>query len=361
MTALGDLIEEIDLEEFLDSLEIDYRRTSGGDNLNLRSCPFCRSDEYRAYMSIEKKLGTCFAGSCGKAWNLFSFTRAHLECSSAATMRHLEGYAGASLSPTRGTRLPRAVHVPSADWALPDSVPIPTSEGMTHPYLLDRGVLPATQALFGLRWCEAGVYRYEDMTGVAKTMRFDQRIILPICDLDGTLTTFVGRDVTGTADIRYQFAPLLPSGGRHLYGGERLAGHPHVAIGEGPFDAMAIHQAIDGHPDFRGVAATASFGISLGHADPTGDDQLGRLLRLKATGLTRVTMVWDGERKAMLAALKAAEVIARHGLAVHIALLPEDSDPAEVETRVVRRAIAEALPYTPLLRVQLELQGPYRT
>jgi len=222
-------------------------------------------------------------------------------------------------------------------------------------------VLPRTQELFGIRWCEAGAFAYEDAYGRGRSMDFSGRILLPIHDLDGTVCNFVGRDATGEAEIRYLFPPTLPGAGRFLYGGHLAGGRAHLVIGEGPFDAIAIHQAIADHPDFRDAAAVGTFGISLGHVDPAGDDQLGRIRRLQAGGLKRVTFLWDGEREALRQALKAAEVVSRgvQGLEVHVGLLPKGSDPAELDSRLVREAIARAGRWSLQMTARLTLSSPY--
>jgi DNA primase len=355
------LIADLDLEALLDHFGVDYRRTGGGSNLNLRECPFCHDDRWRAYMSVEKKLGLCFHADCQKRWNLFSFVRAKLETDARGAIRFLEDYGSQVLGRSTRASLARGqARLPTA-WELPASVPLPTDDGMTHPYLVTRRILPLTQSLFGLRWCEDGIYSYEDVDGRARRMWFGGRVLHPICDLDGTVATFVGRDVGGASTVRYLFPPLLPAAGRYLYGGERLSGFAHVVLGEGPYDCLAIHQAIVDHPDFRDTAAAATFGLSIGHADPeSGNDQLGRLLRLKETGLRRVTFLWDGERNALKAALEAAELVAAHtGLHVRIGLLPGGKDPAELETREVRAAIGQARPFEPRLKLLWSLKNPY--
>jgi DNA primase len=358
MSGLGDILERVDLEEWLDFHGLDHRRTAGGDNLQIRVCPACGDERWRLYMHREKKLGMCFHAECRKKFNLFTFARAHLEADARGAARHFEDYA------QRVMRLaPRAVPTPAprvceGDLVLPDSVALPTPEGHTHPYLLERRVLPATQTAFGLRWCEDASWAYEDVEGRDRRMWFGKRILLPVHDLDGRARTFVGRDASGSAQLRYLFPPLLPSAARFLYGAHLVGDAEHLVIGEGPFDVIAIHQALD-HPDFRRCAALGSFGLSLGHGDPQGDDQLGRLLRLRRAGARLVTMLWDGERGALSQALEAAELLARHGLPTRIGLLPAGRDPGELDTGAIRRALAEARPYDAALRVRLTLNSPY--
>lgn len=357
MSGLSEILAGVDLEEWLDHVGIEYRRTAGGDDLQLHVCPVCQDDRWRVYMSREKKLGVCFHAECRSKFNLFSFARAHLGADSRGTIRHFEDYASRVLRlPPRPKALTRVAS--PDDLVLPESVSLPTPEGHTHPYLIDRSVLPATQALFGMRWCESGVWAYADVDGTPKRMGFGGRILLPIYDLDGTVRTFVGRDVTGSSALRYLFPPSLPSAARYLYGSELAGEAEHLILGEGPFDVIAIHQALD-HPEFRGCAALGTFGLSVGHGDAQGDDQLGRLLRLRRGRARRATMLWDGEVGALREALKAAELLSRHGLPASIGLLPPGKDPGEVDTATIRRAIAAAQPYNAHLRLQYSLRNPY--
>ena len=48
--------------------------------------------------------------------------------------------------------------------------------------------------------------------------------------------------------------------------------------------------------------------------DYGADDQLGRLHKLKAAGIKRVTIMWDGEEAALVSALDAGKLISGLGL-----------------------------------------------
>jgi len=360
---LDDLLEEIDVEELFGELGLDSRRTAGGADLQLKCCPVCHDDRWRVYFSTEKRRGICFHADCGKRFNVFTFVRAQLESDGIGTVRFFQDYAARTTGRLLRSSPVRLVPKPNdGSWALPASIELPTHDGMTHPYLVARGILPRTQARFGLRWCERGQFDFEDVYGRAKSMDFSGRVLLPVRDLDGSVQSFVGRDATGTADIRYLFPPLHQAAARLLYASDLAVGRAHVVAGEGPFDAIGIDQAVSDHPDFRQCAAIATFGLSIGHGDSAGDDQLGRLRKLQAAGMKRLTFLWDGEKNALKEALKAAELVSRSlaGLAVHVGLLPPDADPGEVDSRVVRDAIETAQPFGAALRARLTLRSPYQ-
>ena len=363
MSDIAELIEKIDLKEWLDTEGIDWRATSGGDNLQVKECPFCGSNNWRVYISQVKKRGLCFKGSCLAKFNLFSFAKEHLHTDAKGVIRNFDAFirgAGSSLR-TVVARLSPPI---AGEWELPHSVILPTAEGYTHPDLTARHITLDTQELYALRFCENGWYRYTDPEGKRRGMCFDNRIIIPVCDIDGVVQTFLGRacwDVDEEkGEKRYLFPPVLPGSGRFLYGANLVRGKPHLVMGEGPFDTQAIHQSISGHPDFRTYGAIGSFGLSVGHGSETGEDQLAVFRQLKREGLESVTIMWDGEKRALLAGLEAGRLLRKQGLIVRIALLPPDKDPNEISTREVRDAIFNAVVLTDSTYFQLRCASPYR-
>jgi DNA primase len=311
VSSLSDILDDVDLVDWLDSESIRWKRTSSSDNIQLKDCPFCGDSKSRVYFSLSKKRGTCFHGDCPKGnFNLFSFAKEHLHTDSRGTIRHFEAFArGAGIR--AAPRITPAVTL-AEGWKLPASVALPTPEGHTHPFLINRQITLDTQAEFGLRWCEEGWFNWTGLDGKRKGMKFDKRILIPIADLDSTVQTFMGRatwEITDESEKRYLFAPTLPGSGRFLYGGHLVKGKKHLAIGEGPFDVMAIHQAFQGHKDFAEWGAVGSFGLTIGHGNEEGNDQLGRLRTLKRDGLESVTFLWDGEPGAYRHALKAGDLV----------------------------------------------------
>jgi len=352
MTSTVDqILEDIELEEWLDEHGVTYK--GAGDNLKLRECPFCGDSRWRVYFSKRKKTGLCFHGDCNKHFNLFSFARQFLHLDSHSTIQHFE-----ALGRTMGLRSHRPKLAPEpkiADgWELPTSIELPTPEGITHPFLTARRITTQTQALFGLRWCASGTFSRAD---------FSRRIIIPVADLDGTIQSFQGRATwqvdEEAGEKRYLFPSGLPGTGRFLYGAHLALGCEHVVMGEGPFDVMAIHQALD-HPDFRKLGAIGSFGLAIGGSDEGANDQLARFRELRRNALRRVTIMWDGEAGAFKAALAAGQLLRRQSIDVWIATLPQGKDPNEVDTATVRRAIENAVQLTPQSFFRLRCAPPYK-
>jgi DNA primase len=184
-------------------------------------------------------------------------------------------------------------------------------------------------------------------------------VIIPVYDLDGDLKTFQGRDVTGKSDRKYLFPKALPGTGRYLLNGQNVIATDHVAMGEGIFDVAAMKIAFDEASDLRSIVPVGSFGKHLSYGDMKGDDQLGRFTALKARGLKFVTIMWDGEEAALIAALSAAKLLTGVGLTARIALLPAGKDPNEIPAADVRKAFYEAQTWTPALDIKWRLRNPY--
>lgn len=357
---LNELLDKIDIEWVLDREARDYKLAHGhnGEQLNVRECPFCGGDEFKVYINRETGRGNCFHGSCGRTFNKFSFTRALL---GDATVTQVREYLG-RLAREYGWRPPRRISVEvetEVSWKLPDSFPLPI-EGRNLAYLDQRGIHSDLAAYFHLRLCYDGWYNYTKQDGSRGGSYFGQRVIIPVFDLDGTLSTFQGRDISGEAEKKYLFPPGLPGTARFLYNGHNAVGVKRVVVGEGAFDVAAIKAAVDGFEPNRDIVPVGTFGMHLSGGSEDGNDQMSRFAQLKGRGLREVFIMWDGEKKAFVKALKAGMALRRLGLKVFVCTLPQDRDPNEVDAAVVNRAILDAVEVSPKSLVRLSLQNPYR-
>jgi DNA primase len=349
-------------EDFLEHEGIEYRATSGsrGPQFNIKECPKCGTDKWKVYLSRDNGWGNCFTGSCEARFNLWTFAAAHLGTEDGATIGKLfdEIAKGVGWKPKqREKKAP--VPVFDGDLKLPTSVPA-GSAGI--PYLTDRGFSPRIQQELGLRMCHDGAFRFKREDGSDGRMVFSGRVIIPIYDTSGKLVTFQGRDTTGEKDPKYLFPPRLPSTARYLYNGHRARAErwSHIVMGEGALDTAAIQEAIYGDRTLVGMGAVGSFGKNLTlDFEPGMDTQLQALIDLRNHGLKVITILWDGETKALISALKTARKLVGYGFAVRIGFLPKGKDPAECQAATVRKAIQTALPYSKSLEVKVRLKNPY--
>lgn len=356
MNDLKDILAEIMLEDVLDREGQDYKigRGSSGEQLNIRECPFCHGSSWKVYANRDTGLGNCFHGSCGQTFNIFTFTAALLDGSNKSAADYLRRLA-TSLGWRPKRREDRVVETYGPEnWTLPDSYPLPTTNGQMLKYLLDRRVSAKTAQYFGLRYCLDGWFNYDKPDGERGGMYFGERVLIPIYDLDGTMVTFQGRDITGESDRKYLFPPGLPGTGRFLYNGQNAAGKATIVVCEGAFDVIRTHVNTRDHAKWQKAGVIGTFGIHLSTGED-GNDQKNRFLRLIDQGLKEVIMFWDGEKEAFTKAVRAGMVIKSLGVNVRMARPPDDKDPGDLTVAETITALEAAFPLdrTTALRLRL--------
>lgn len=337
---LLEALEKIDIEAWMDREGVDYRVTRGarGVQLNVKECPCCGNSNYKVYINQDTGLGNCFAGDCEKKFNKWSFIKHSL---GRLTVREVVEHVKA-VAKEQGWRPARKIAMAvnmKTDLILPQSYPLPIN-GRNLKYLENRNITSDVAKYFSLLFSRRGVFRYKDENGKARVQDYSNRVIIPVFDLDGDLVSFQGRDILGTAEKKYLFPPGFASTGSHLYNGQNARGAANVVIGEGAFDVMATKIALDGDPQLRDVVPVGSFGKHLSSGDD--DSQLSKLLTLREGGLKIVTIMWDGEDRAIDDAIEAGLMLRKYGFTARIAVLPKDRDPNEVPPSVVREAFWKA-------------------
>lgn len=337
---LSELLEAIDVENYLDREGVQYRATRGssGEQFNLKSCPVCGGSEWKVYLNADSGLGNCFSGSCEAKFNKFSFIKANLQGISASElMRHIK--AVASEQGWRQKKKVKLVVDNDIDHLIfPESVELPF-DGKNLKYLTDRGITNEIASYFYLRYSKRGVFEYHDGSSSRK-QNYADRVIIPIYDLEGTLISFQGRDITGESDRRYLFPPGYSSTGRYLFNGHNAIGSARVVICEGVFDVMGAKIALDHEVSLRDVTPIGSFGKHLSNG--CGNDQIGELIKLRYKGLKEVTYLWDGESTAIKAAIKSAIVVSGLGIKTRVAMLPKGLDPSDAKPSEVIAAYNSA-------------------
>lgn len=343
---LDSLLSEIDPEDFLVWLGVDYQTTRGrsGVQLNIRECPRCGGRDNKVYLNAETGLGTCFHGACidEPGFNLFSFTKAFCDDDGRAAIDQLKDYAKTvGWKPKSGTARHLSTDVKATSGiTLPKSHELPI-QGKNLTYLQARGIDTKVVEQLGLRYCKNGYFAYQDAEGNERHQDYSGRVIIPVFDLEGVVRTFQGRDITGKSDRKYLFPPGVAGTGQFLYNAHNAIGCETLVISEGAFDVAATLMAIrDDHTENLGVVG--SFGKSISMSDTGENDQLTQLYRFKEAGMNRTVFLWDGEFVTLDDACKEALKLRRYGFDTFVAQLPEDKDPNEVPAPVVRKAIREA-------------------
>lgn len=342
------LLDSIDVETYLDREGIDYKASYGtrGLQLNLRECPTCGEGGNKTYINAETGLGNCFHGACNKKFNRFWLLQAVSGLTGAAFASYVKDVAA------QQSWMPKKVHAPlvRAELKLPSKTHKLPIQGCNLQYLKDRGITLDTCIDFDLQFSE-GWWTYKLGDGTEKFVSFKDRVIVPIYDLAGQMVSFQGRDITGEQLPKYLFPVGFAVAGSHLYNANAFVDGEttHLVVGEGAFDAFSIHQALVG-TGLQHVLPVATFGM---HLSGGPDGQVEKFKLLQARGLKTVTFLWDGEAKAVKAAVKAGLELRGLGLTVRVALLPDGKDPNEVPPRQVLVAIAGAVTLTPLTAIKL--------
>jgi len=352
-----EIMTTFDLKQWIEGEGLSFTETRGrsGAQLNLKVCPHCGDRRSKVYLNEENGIGNCFA--CDEGFNKAKFVKASLDLSWADTFKRIrEACKEQGWRPRK--RIEVAVELETA--VMPNSFALPTPEGQNLQYLEGRGITAEWAKYFHLRFCDSGWWNFTRPDGTKGGQKFDGRVLVPVYDLDGVFQTFQGRDIVGVAERKYLFPSGLPGTGRFLLNGQNALRRREVAIGEGFFDVAAMKIAFDEEPSLRHVEPVGTFGKNLSYGSSDGNDQLGRFVQLKREGLKLVTICYDGEEKALLAALEAAERLHRLGLAVKIALLPAGRDPNEITAAQVREAYWKATPLSASIAVKWRLHNPYR-
>lgn len=201
-----------------------------------------------------------------------------------------------------------------------------------------RGFSDATIRKFGLGYCPSRGNRFSEdalsagykqefllATGLSLAResdgalrdRFYDRVIFPVHNVSGRVVAFGGRTLrTDKKVAKYQNSPEseIYSKSRELYGlffaKKAIQMEDYAIMVEGYADVISMHQA--------GVEnVVASSGTSL------TEEQI----RLLSRFTRNITLMYDGDKAGVKAALRGVDLILKADMNVRIVLLPEEHDP----------------------------------
>lgn len=228
--SFAEVKRRMGLEQALRSYRIDWLRRSGRQQYRGR-CPIHGGQGIEAFhANLERNVFHCFA--CGAGGNVLDFVAAMEGCSIREAALRLQGIQ----SPGRTTRIAaltpeeRKLVTKKREVTPPLKFSLPVDPW--HPYLMERGIDPATASYFGVGYCGRGL-----MSG---------RIAIPIHDHDGRLVGYCGRAIHGESP-RYRFpAGFQKSQVLFNHHRARATEDRQVVVVEGFFDCMRVSQA--GYP-----------------------------------------------------------------------------------------------------------------
>ncbi|MEI9600115.1 DNA primase (plasmid) [Moellerella wisconsensis] len=364
-SELVEKLESLDFEQYLQIEGIAFRRTTGksGRELNIRECPTCGNHSWKVYFNPKTNVGVCFAGSHpqDEQFNTYRFLKEY----SGLRGRDLNGYIDSQLLEQGWQPKKKEVVLESGvdlkrEVQLPMHFELPLPDGRLPTYLDERNITADLVKYFDLSFITNASHVYRDYSGKVSTQDFSMRVLIPIYDLSGELSTFQGRDVTGQAEKKYLFPSTLPASGRFLYNGHNAMGKSTVIVLEGAFDVYATKRAIFGEESLRDlVEPIGTFGMHLsGSVNEDGQDQLGGFLALKAAGLKNVVLLWDSEKQAIKNTVKAARKLVSIGLNVKIAAFEKEGQDAGGSTdEEIVNAYYRSKTFTSKLALELMVRG----
>lgn len=337
--------DTIEPENLVAMLGFEYKVSTGnsGVQINVRDCPNCGATGYKVYLNYESGLGNCF--KCNIGFNKFKFAYLYFNKDGKALNKFFNvNYDDLRYYPRKSEKKSK-VSLERKDWKLPYFIETKDSKEATD-YLTDRKITDKLITRFNLKYCAKGSYTYKDFDDVEQEVNFSKRIIIPIFDIEGKLVTFQGRDITGKSNRKYLFPNRLPGTGRFIYNSHYAINNKAkiCILNEGVFDVFATTNALESDVAFKDYCAIGSFGknLSMQSSALNLDDQLSDLFKLQKNGVERFVILWDGEREANLAALKACLKAKSYGLNFYVSYLPRNCDPAESTELEILDSISKA-------------------
>jgi DNA primase len=351
-------LDDFDVEQLVSYLGYEYRVSNGnsGVQLNLRSCPACGRQEYKVYMNADTGLGNCF--HCNVGLNRYKLIKLTL---GLANHGDIVRYTKSIQDTVRyKPKVSPEAYKLNNDWVLPTNKRIEEAQDVPA-YLAEREVDAKLSKRFDLRLCEYGFYKYEDFQGRSRFVDFSNRILIPVVDINGQLVTFQGRDTTGKSEKKYLFPNMLPGTGRYIYNANYALKQKskRIVLSEGCFDVFATTKALESDVAWKDWAACGTFGkhLSIAANNVNSTDQLSDLYKLSEHGVEEFIILWDGECKAIIAAMEAALSLNGFGLNTTVARLGNDLDPAEVGTEGILQALAQRKKPTQLDLIRMRLSA----
>ncbi|MCX7769230.1 MAG: DNA primase [Flavobacteriales bacterium] len=322
-------------------------------------CPF--HDERTPSFSVSPRLGIYKCFGCGRAGDAIGFLKEHERLSYEDALRWLARKYNVDLKETEKDPGLQAEESRRESLYVLNEFALKFFRERLHmeppvgyAYLKERGLSDTVIEKFQLGYAPAGRYdlrdalkqagyseelalqlgllkRWEDTSEVYDAFR--DRVIFPIHSLTGRVIGFGGRLLRKSDSApKYLNSPEseIYVKSRTLYGlhlaRRAIIQADNCYLAEGYMDVIALHEA--------GIEnVVASSGTSL------TEEQIKLLRRFT----NKVTLLYDGDRAGILAALRGADLMLEKGLQVRVVLLPEGEDPDSFSRKVGAAAFAAFL------------------
>ena len=312
-------------------------------------CPFHNEKTPSFVVSPSKGLYKCFG--CGKGGNAVTFVMEHEKLTYAEALKWVAKKYGIPVEEREETpedkqrNDDRESMMIANSWASDYFVAQmnTTDEGrsVAYSYLSSRGLTDATIKRFGLGYCpESRALREKDtMTRAALAAgykeqflidtgltikretggyydRFCGRVMFPIHTISGRVTAFSGRALQSDNKAKYLNSPesIVYSKSNNLYGiyfaKSAITKENHCILVEGNIDVVQLHQ--------KGIENVVA---------PLGTALTVEQVRIISRFTNNITLLFDGDKAGVKAALKGVDLVLKEGLNVRVVVLPEGEDP----------------------------------
>ena len=285
----------IDVRKCLVAANIGYKESGNniGDGwIGVQHCPFCGDTRYHAAINLNSAAFSCWV--CGKKAWIYEYLRAELGLTEQEVKDfgrqfftlYGDAYKGQKrISPPAG----KVLEFPSTFRPL---------EGVCLDYLLSRGYDISVAQRYNLQCADI----------IDPFWKF--RVIFPFY-FDWKLVAWTGRTIFPDVDPRYKNISnkqSLMDVRATLYNIDALARNSILV--EGPTDVLRI-----------GSACAAVIGLEFTNA---------QVYRIKERGVERVSIVFDGEEKAVKRAIRLAKCLDMVGIHADVVRLPDGMDPGSM-------------------------------
>lgn len=306
-------------------------------------CPFHNEKTPSFYVTPSKGIYKCFG--CGKAGTAVGFVMEHEHCTYVEALKYLaqryhieiqEEELSAEEIASRQKRESLLLVTEFAEKFFVEQLDTPEGKAVARAYYRSRGLLDETVAKFGLGWAPSGRRALTDAAlaagykedylieaGLAVrhddgslSDRFRERVMFPIHSVSGRVIAFSGRTLKSDNPAKYVNSPEteIYTKSKSLLGifaaKTEISRRDRCILVEGNVDVITMQQL--GIPN-----VVASCGTSL----------TVEQIRLISKFTQNLTIMYDGDKAGIHAAIRGIDMVLAEGMNVHIVLLPDGDDP----------------------------------
>jgi DNA primase len=312
-------------------------------------CPFHNEKTPSFVVSPAKGLYKCFG--CGKGGNAVTFVMEHEKLTYAEALKWVAKKYGIPVEEREETPEEKQrnddresmmiVNSWASDYFVEQMNTTDEGRSVAYGYLSSRGLTDSIIKRFGLGYCpesrasrdkdtmtqtalRAG-YKEQFLVDTGLTIkretggyydRFCGRVMFPIHTISGRVTAFSGRALQSDNKAKYLNSPesVVYSKSNNLYGIYFAKGaitrENHCILVEGNIDVVQMHQ--------KGIENVVA---------PLGTALTVEQVRIISRFTNNITLLFDGDKAGVKAALKGVDLVLKEGLNVRVVVLPEGEDP----------------------------------